>query len=82
MRKLAVAGLAAATLAAPAFLTPAMAQANAPLDTGSMAYPQPRATGDFNRPAPGGRDVGSMAYPAPSRRHDRGAPGVCIRTQL
>lgn len=28
-----------------------------------MAYPQPRATGEFQRQTPSGRDTGSMAYP-------------------
>lgn len=37
-------------------------------DTGNMAYPTPRATGEFQRPAPVGTDTGSMAYPSVTRQ--------------
>lgn len=37
-------------------------------DTGSMAYPAPRASGEFQRPAPTGVDTGSMAYPTTVRQ--------------
>ena len=48
------------------FGTMAPAQ-NAP-DTGSMAYPEPRSSGEFKRPAgPTGKDTGSMAYPTNTR---------------
>ena len=39
---------------------------NAP-DTGSMAYPQPRDSGEFKRPGATGTDTGSMAYPTNTR---------------
>ena len=38
-------------------------------DTGSMAYPAPRSSGEFTRPTPPtGTDTGSMAYPTDTRR--------------
>jgi hypothetical protein len=37
-------------------------------DTGSMAYPQPRASGEFKRPQQTGTDTGSMAYPTNTRK--------------
>lgn len=36
-------------------------------DTGSMALPQPRASGTFQRAAPTGVDTGSMALPSVQR---------------
>lgn len=41
----------------------ALAQDASP-DTGSMAYPAPRSTGEFQRLAPTGVDTGNMAYPS------------------
>jgi hypothetical protein len=46
----------------------AMARAQNAPDTGSMAYPEPRSSGEFKRPSgPAGNDMGSMAYPSNSR---------------
>ncbi len=37
------------------------------VNTGQMAYPTPRASGEFQRAAPTGFDTGSMAVPSVSR---------------
>ena len=45
-----------------------------PTDTGNMAYPAPRATGELTRPAPvNATNTGSMAYP------NNGRPGQTSR---
>lgn len=37
-------------------------------DTGSMAFPTPRASGEFQRTTPTGRDTGSMSLPTTVRQ--------------
>ena len=64
MKTILRAAVAALSLAAA---TAARAQ-DPSLDTGSMAYPTPRSTGEFRRPAPTGIETGSAAYPDLSDR--------------
>jgi hypothetical protein len=46
-----------------------VAYAQNPPDTGSMAYPSSRSSGEFTRPTPPtGADMGSMAYPTDTRK--------------
>src|SRR5690349_19864267 len=55
------------TVAVAFAATGAAAQAQNTRDTGSMAYPEPRASGEFKRSPQTGTDTGSMAYPTNTR---------------
>lgn len=64
-----VSALACAAVMGLALTGAAMAQANKPSDTGSMAFPAPVPQGNLETtrtgPARGPTDTGNMAYPAP-----------------
>lgn len=73
-----VSALACAAILGVAFAGPAMAQANRPTDTGSMAFPSPLPQGNVGRTitprqAP---DTGNMAYPAPVPQGNIGSATV------
>ena len=62
----------------PAFALLAMGVAHAQqatFDTGNMAYPQSRPSGQVQIPAPTARDTGNMAYPASPGGVTEAAPG-------
>ncbi len=65
-----VSALACAAVMGLALTGAAMAQANKPSDTGSMAFPAPAPQGNLETtrtgPARGPTDTGSMAFPAPA----------------